>query len=76
MTRRLGCAGGARKLSEDGERKKPFPIFCEHPKVWLTSASGWWHKTRERYDLCTTEFEKLSGEEKAKYVEVKDLRLA
>ena len=29
---------------------------------------GWWHKMGEQYDLCTSEFEKLSGDEKAKFV--------
>ena len=45
---------------------------CEKTKGKLTIDSGWWHKIGEQYDLCIIEFDKLSGEEKAKYVEIKE----
>eukprot|EP01047_Picozoa_sp_COSAG01_P123134 COSAG01_NODE_52046_length_349_cov_1.776000_1_plen_110_part_10 len=66
--------GGARpaEAAAESEQQRPEPILCDRSQVRLTQESGWWHMMNGEYDLCTAEYQKLSDEEKAKYVEIKD----
>jgi putative flavoprotein involved in K+ transport len=68
------AAGEAAGPSEQQQRRRrPEPIFCDRSQVRLTRESGWWHLMNGEYDLCSAEYQKLSDEEKAKYVEIKDI---
>ena len=58
--------------AENGD-EHDFGIVCDRTKGNLTTDSGWWHKVGEQYDLCTLELEKLPADERAKYVQIKQL---
>ena len=47
-----------------------FRVYCDVSQETLVCGGGWFHKIGAEYDLCRAEYEKLSPEEQAKFVEV------